>query len=66
MAAEDLKDEIADAASKPKKATVDGNSVEAQSLADLKEADKYLASKDAVKGRKRGFNKSVFKPPGTV
>lgn len=56
---------IADNAEDPKRATVDGNSVEQHSLKDQIEAAHYVASKAAATSTKRGFNIQRFKPPGS-
>ena len=62
--ADDLKDTIRDNAQGPAKAAGDAGSVEQHKLADQIAADKYLASKEAAKSKRRGlaFNKLV--PPG--
>ncbi len=62
--ADDLDDTIRQNAQGPAKASGDAGSVEQHKLSEQIEADKYLASKDAVKSKRRGlaFNKLV--PPG--
>lgn len=62
--ADDLKDTIRNNAQGPAKATGDSGSVEQHKLPDQIAADKYLASKEAAKSKRRGlvFNKLV--PPG--
>ena len=62
--ADDLANTIRDNAQGPAKAAGDAGSVEQHKLSDQIEADRYLASKDAAKSKKRGlvFNKLV--PPG--
>ena len=62
--ADDLKDTIRDNAQGPAKAAGDAGSVEQHKLADQIAADKYLASKEAAKSKRRGlvFNKLI--PPG--
>lgn len=62
--ADDLADTIRDNAQGPAKAAGDAGSVEQHKLSDQIEADRYLASKQAAKSKKRGlvFNKLV--PPG--
>jgi len=62
--ADDLKDAIRENAEGPAKAAGDAGSVEQHKLPDQIAADKYLASKDAAKSKRRGlvFNKLV--PPG--
>ena len=62
--AENLDETIRENAKGPAKASGDAGSVEQHSLADQIEADRYLASKEAAKSKRRGlvFNKIV--PPG--
>jgi hypothetical protein len=62
--ADDLKDTIRENAQGPAKAAGDSGSMEQHKLSDQIAADKYLASKDAAKSKRRGlvFNKLV--PPG--
>jgi hypothetical protein len=62
--ADDLKDTIRQNAQGPAKAAGDAGSVEQHKLSEQIEADKYLASKEAAKSKRRGliFNKLV--PPG--
>ncbi|QDU76902.1 hypothetical protein Pan97_39590 [Bremerella volcania] len=62
--ADDLKDTIRENAEGPAKAAGDAGSVEQHKLPDQIAADKYLASKEAAKSKRRGlaFNKLV--PPG--
>ena len=62
--ADDLKDTIRDNAQAPAKAAGDAGSVEQHKLTDQIEADKYLASKEAVKSKKRGLQFNKFVPPG--
>ena len=59
-----LTDDIRQNAQGPAKASGDAGSVEQHKLPDQIAADKYLASKDAAKSKRRGlvFNKLV--PPG--
>ncbi len=61
---DDLDDAILTNAAGPAKAAGDAGSVEQHKLVDQIEADKYLASKQAAKSKRRGlvFNKLV--PPG--
>ena len=61
---DDLKDTIRENAEGPAKAAGDAGSVEQHKLPDQIAADKYLASKEAAKSKRRGlaFNKLV--PPG--
>jgi len=63
--AEDLDQTIKDNAAGPAKASVDGQSVEQQSLRDQIEADRYLASKEAVRRKDRGLRLTRLIPPGT-
>lgn len=62
--ADDLDDTIRDNAQGPAKATGDAGSMEQHKLPDQIAADRYLASKEATKSKRRGlvFNKLV--PPG--
>ena len=62
--ADDLANTIRDNAQGPAKAAGDAGSVEQHKLSEQIEADKYLASKEAAKSKRRGliFNKLV--PPG--
>jgi hypothetical protein len=62
---DELDDSIRDNAAGPAKAAGDAGSVEQHKLTDQIAADKYLASKEATKSKRRGllFNKLV--PPGT-
>ncbi|MEW4454573.1 hypothetical protein AB1L30_18005 [Bremerella sp. JC817] len=62
---QDLTNEIADAANKPRQVTVDGVTVQGHSIPDLVAADKYLSQKKAIK--KRGFfSARQMVPPGTA
>jgi hypothetical protein len=45
-------------------ATVDGQTVTQMSVQDQIAADRYLASKAAVKNRNRGFRLAKIVPPG--
>lgn len=62
--AENLDDTIRQNAQGPAKAAGDAGNVEQHKLSEQIEADKYLASKEAAKSKRRGlvFNKLV--PPG--
>lgn len=62
--AEELDDTIRQNAQGPAKASGDAGSIEQHKLTDQIEADRYLASKEAAKSKRRGlvFNKIV--PPG--
>jgi hypothetical protein len=61
---EELEDTIRQNAQGPAKAAGDAGSVEQHKLTDQIAADRYLASKEAAKSKRRGlvFNKLV--PPG--
>lgn len=50
----------------PKKAQGDAGSVEQHGLQDQIAADRYLASKNAVRGRSKGLRISKIVPPGAV
>jgi hypothetical protein len=64
--AENLDETIRENAKGPSKASGDAGSVEQHKLTDQIEADRYLASKEAAKSKRRGlvFNKLV--PPGAA
>ena len=62
--AEDLKDAIRKNAEGPAKAAGDAGSVEQHKLSEQIEADKYLASKEAVKSKRRGLQFNKLVPPG--
>jgi len=64
--AEDLKDAIKQNAEGPKQASADSVSTQQHSLADQIEADKYLASKEAVKNPAKAFARVKIVPPGTA
>jgi hypothetical protein len=59
-----LEDKIRENAEGPAKASGDAGSVEQHKLAEQIEADRYLASKEAVKSKKRGLRFSKLVPPG--
>ncbi len=61
-----LEETIAENAAGPKKAQGDAGSVEQHSLQDQIAADRYLASKEAVRGRGKGLRLSKLVPPGAV
>lgn len=61
---DDLDDAIRQNAQGPAKAAGDAGSVEQHKLADQIEADKYLASKEAAKSKRRGLVFNKFVPPG--
>lgn len=62
--ADELDDTIEKNAKGPAKASGDTGSVEQHPLPDQIEADKYLASKEAAKSKKRGLRFSKLVPPG--
>ena len=64
--ANDLEDSIRTNAQGPAKAAGDAGSMEQHKLPDQIAADKYLASKDAAKSKRRGLAFNKFIPPGTV
>jgi hypothetical protein len=64
--AEDLTDAIKQNAEGPKQASADGVSTEQHDLKDQIEADKYLASKEAVKNPAKALTRVKIVPPGTV
>ena len=61
---DELDDTIRQNAQGPAKAAGDAGSVEQHKLADQIEADKYLASKQAAKSKRRGLSFNKFVPPG--
>ena len=63
---DDLDDVILTNAQGPAKAAGDAGSMEQHKLSDQIAADKYLASKDALKSKRRGLVFNKFIPPGTV
>lgn len=62
--ADDLQDAIRQNAQGPAKAAGDAGSVEQHKLSDQIEADKYLASKEAAKTKRRGLQFNKLVPPG--
>jgi len=64
--AENLDTQIRDNASGPKKATGDSGSVDQHSLNDQIAADRYLASKAAVRSKGLGIRLSRLVPPGSA
>jgi len=64
--ADDLENTIRNSAQGPARATGDSGSVEQHKLSEQIEADRYLASKQAARSKRRGlaFNKLV--PPGVT
>ena len=67
---DDIADKLEQAAQNPRRVRTDAGEVEAHSLADVIEADKYLASRQAVDAgtnrTHRGLRFNVLKPPGSV
>jgi hypothetical protein len=63
--ADDLQSAIRDNAQGPAKAAGDSGSMEQHKLPDQIAADKYLASKQAAKSKRRGLVLNKFVPPGT-
>lgn len=57
---------IDELAENPKRVTVDGNTVEQQSIGDQIKAAEFAATKAALAKNKRGFAIAKLKPPGTV
>jgi len=64
--AEDLEQNIRENAQGPRRAQGDAGSVEQHPLSEQIEADRYLASKYAVKDPKRGLRLTKLVPPGSV
>ena len=65
---DELANKIDSTAKGPKRVRTDAGEVEAHSLADMIEADKYLAARAATAATNtyRGLRFNVLKPPGTV
>jgi len=61
---DDLSDQVKEAAAKPKQVTVDGVTVQAQTIDDLIKADEFLERKKAIK--KGGLRIQKIVPPGTA
>ena len=66
MPDDSLVDLIRENAAGPKQAVVDGVTVQQHSLQDQIAADKYLASKEAVKNPARALIRVKIIPPGSV
>lgn len=60
----DLESTILENAQGPAKAAGDTGSMEQHKLTEQIEADKYLASKEAAKSKRRGLAFNKFVPPG--
>jgi hypothetical protein len=67
---DELRAKIAETASGPKRVRTDAGEVEAQDVASMIEADKYLAGKNAATGSgtstRRGLRFNKLIPPGTI
>ena len=65
---DELSDSIESAAKSPKRVRTDAGEVEAHSLRDQIEADKYLAAKAAASStnKHRGLRFNRIIPPGTI
>ena len=61
---EDLEQTIRENAQGPAKAAGDSGSMEQHKLADQIEADRYLASKTAMRGKGLGIKLTKLIPPG--
>jgi hypothetical protein len=64
--ADPLDDTIRTNAEGPAKASGDAGSVEQHKLSEQIEADRYLASKDAAKSKRRGLRFNKIVPPGAA
>jgi hypothetical protein len=62
---DELRDKIAETATGPKRVRTDAGEVEAQDLASMIEADKYLSAKTAAATKTRGLRFNKLLPPGT-
>ncbi len=61
---EDIDSTIRQNAQGPARASGDAGSVEQHKLTEQIEADRYLASKEAAKGKRRGLRFNKLVPPG--
>lgn len=66
MADDGTEDALRENAKAPKRAKGDAGEVEQHPLKDQIEADRYLASKQAMKRKGKGLRISKLVPPGTV
>ena len=66
ISSSELEQVLRENAAGPKKVSGDAGSVERHSIADLIEADKYLASKEAAKSHGLGIKLSRIEPDGTT
>ena len=64
--AKDLDKTIRENAKGPKRAAGDSGSMEQHSLKDQVEADRYLASKKALRSKSLGIRTSKLIPPGAA
>lgn len=62
----DLSDTIETIAGEPAAATSDGLSATAQKIGDLIEADQYLNTRTAARGRRRGIVYAKLLPSGAL
>jgi len=62
---DELRNKLAETAAGPKRVRTDAGEVEAQDVASIIEADKYLSAKAAVQKKYRGLRFNKFLPPGT-
>jgi len=62
---DELRDKIGEVASGPKRVRTDAGEVEAQAVASIIEADKYLSATAAVQSKSRGLRFNKLLPPGT-
>jgi hypothetical protein len=62
---DELRDKIGEVASGPKRVRTDAGEVEAQDVASMIEADKYLSAKTASTTKTRGLRFNKLLPPGT-
>jgi hypothetical protein len=63
---DDIESAIRENAQRPARVSSDAGTVVQHSLPDQIEADKYLATKDAVQKRQRGLRFNKFVPPGVT
>lgn len=65
---DELRDKIAETAAGPKRVRTDAGEVEAQDLASMIEADKYLSARNAATSsntnKRRGLRFNKLLPPG--
>jgi len=61
---EDLEQTISENAAGPKRARGDSGEVEQHSLKDQIEVDRYLASKRALRRKRKGLGMTKLVPPG--